>query len=59
MGYRVKAINAIGSSGYAAVTVYSGWTESNLTDPSDHTPIYYYYQYDNLNWASGPKVCAI
>ena len=58
VGYRVKAKNAIGRSGYASVTVYSGWTESNLSDPSDHTPIYYCYQYDNLNWVRGPKVCA-
>ena len=59
VAYRLKAINAIGGSGYATITVYSGgWSEHNLTNPGDHTPIYHYYQYDNLNWIRGPNVCS-
>jgi hypothetical protein len=58
VAYRVKATNALGGSGYAAITVFGGgWTEINLSDPSDHTPIYHCFQYDNLNWIRGPKVC--
>ncbi len=58
VAYRVKANNALGGSGYATLTVYSGgWTEANLSNPNDHTPIYQCYQYDNLNWMRGPGVC--
>ncbi len=50
--YRVKANNSFGGSAYTTKTVFGGgWTEYNLTNPSDHSPIYNYYQYDNLNWA--------
>ena len=58
VNYRLKANNAIGSSDYAPVSVYSGgWTEYNLSNASDHTPIYNYYQ-NNLNWARGSNVVA-
>ncbi len=51
VGYRVKAVNDKGSSTYTTKTVYSGgWTEANLSQASDISPLYYYYQFDNLNW---------
>jgi len=56
VNYRLKANNAIGSSAYAPLSVYSGgWTEFNLTNAGDHSPIYSYYQ-NNLNWARGSGV---
>ena len=55
VSYRVRANNALGGSGYATVVVYTGWTEFNQSNPSDHSPIYHYYQ-NNLNWIRGPNV---
>jgi uncharacterized protein YjdB len=56
INYRLKSNNAIGSSTDASLSVYSGgWTEYNLTNTSDHSPIYNYYQ-NNLNWARGANV---
>jgi hypothetical protein len=57
VAYQVQAVNAFGGSAFTTLTVYSGWTEHNLSTPSDTSPIYHYYQSDNLNWARGANVC--
>ena len=52
VAYRIKAVNAQGSSTYTTKTVYGGgWTELNLSNPTDTAPLYYNYQSDDLAWA--------
>ena len=54
VGFRVKAVNAAGSSySYAYVWVYSGWTEYNLALPGQGSPLYTYYQTCDLRWGKG------
>lgn len=50
--FRVKSINPAGSSDYAYMWNYSGWTEINYDTPGD-LPLYAYFRPSDLRWARG------